>query len=158
MVPLYGILCRAAGMQNIAVAEPVTAATHSDPATSAGRRVVVKFDGMVSNGLPWVFRPLEDRIEVEVGETVEVRFVARNLTDEPVSGRAIPSIVPWQATPYLQKIECFCFTQHLLAPGEMTEMTVRFSVSSDLPDGIESLRLSYTFMPADRKPGSGRSS
>jgi cytochrome c oxidase assembly protein subunit 11 len=80
---------------------------------------------------------------------VEAKFTAHNLAQETIVGQAIPNVVPWQATQYFNKTECFCFSEQALQAGESREMTVRFLVSPNLPDGINSLTLSYTFMNHD---------
>ena len=80
-------------------------------------------------------------------------FLARNRSNSAVTGQAIPSVVPWQATGFFSKLECFCFNKQTLAGGELAEMPLRFVVSPDLPANIESLTLSYNFMRL--KPGQG---
>ena len=75
-----------------------------------------------------------------------MQYLAKNRTGRTIVGQAIPSVVPWQATGYFHKLECFCFTQQTLKGGETQEMPLQFSISPDLPEGINSLTLSYTFM------------
>ncbi len=123
--------------------------TESEVSTASDRIVTVKFDATVNSGLPWDFKPLIRRIEVRLGELVEVKYLARNRADEPVIGQAIPSVIPWQAASYFNKTECFCFRQQPLDAGESREMVLRFMVSPDLPEQINSLTLSYTFMNYD---------
>jgi len=130
------------------------------PAAAAGvapivaREVTVRFDANVASGLPWGFKPLDRRLEVSPGKVTEARFLAYNRAPEPVVGQAIPNVVPLQATRYFSKIACFCFQQQRLEPGESREMSVRFVISPDLPEEINSLLLSYTFM--NRDPQSAR--
>ena len=78
-----------------------------------------------------------------------VMFKAKNRSSSQVTGQAIPSVVPWQATPYFSKLECFCFNQQLLEGGESADMPLRFIVSPDLPEGINSLTLAYSFLKLD---------
>ncbi len=113
----------------------------------AGERfVTVKFDTTVNSELPWEFKPVVRKLRVQVGKTHQAMFSARNLTDTEITGQAIPSVVPWQATEYFHKIECFCFARQKLEAGATQKMPLSFSIAPDLPEGINSLTLSYTFM------------
>ncbi len=147
--PLYSLYCKVTGVRPAAgaVAEAPTMA--QPDIASVDREVTVRFDTNVADGLPWEFKPLVGRLEVHPGRAVEVRFAVRNLAHETIVGRAIPNIVPWQAAQYFNKTECFCFREQSLQAGESREMTVRFMVSPDLPDDINMLTLSYTFMNRD---------
>jgi cytochrome c oxidase assembly protein subunit 11 len=148
LVPLYGLFCDLTGVQRGGLAGAAT--PESAPRTVSGpvldRTVVVKFDGTVHPDLPWDFGPEQRRLEVHPGATYEVRFTARNRSNKPVTGQAIPAIAPWQATGYFHKLECFCFRQQTLEGGENLEMPLRFTVSPDLPPEINSLTLSYSFL------------
>ena len=147
LVPLYGLLCDLTGVQRgglAGVATPTTAAVVSGPVLD--REVVVKFDGTVHPDLPWDFEPEQRRLMVHPGATYEVRFRARNRSNQRVTGQAIPAVAPWQATGYFHKLECFCFRQQTLEGGENVEMPLRFTVSPDLPKDINSLTLSYSFL------------
>lgn len=145
LVPLYSLYCEWTGLR--------PTANTTAPALSGGplseRVVTVKFDANVASGLPWEFKPLERKRDVRLGEVEEVRFLARNRAEEAVVGQAIPNVVPRQATEYFNKTVCFCFQEQRLEAGEAREMTVRFVVSPNLPEGINSLTLSYTFMNRD---------
>jgi cytochrome c oxidase assembly protein subunit 11 len=152
LVPLYGLFCQLTGVQSV---EQRTSsdAGGADPqrAEQVGDRwVTVKFDGTVHPDLPWEFRPLERNVRVRVGDAHEVRFVAENRSSSPVTGQAIPSVAPWQATAFFNKMECFCFRQQTLEGNQVAEMPLRFLVSPDLPEGIDSLTLSYNFMRTDK--------
>lgn len=148
LVPLYGLLCQVTGIGSIeqrsALNEP--AARPPGDAPAVGRWVTVKFDGSVHPELPWAFRVEERKVRVRLGEIHEVLFVAENRSSSPVTGQAIPSIAPWQATGFFNKLECFCFRQQTLEGNQSKEMPLRFVVSPDLPEGIDSLTLSYSFM------------
>jgi cytochrome c oxidase assembly protein subunit 11 len=149
LVPLYGLFCRVAGVETIeqrsAAFKGQTSAGVPDMGASE-RRVTVKFDGTVNPDLPWAFNPLERKVEVRLGELREVRFTAENRSSQAITGQAIPSVAPWEATPYFSKLECFCFTSQTLAARENREMPVRFVVSPLLPAGIQSLTVSYNFL------------
>ncbi len=147
MVPLYNLICQVTGVQSVAIrsnigpADPV-----SDTRVDSKREVVVKFDTSVHPNLPWEFDAVEHRLQVVPGKMYEVIFKARNRSSAQVVGQAIPSVVPWQATPYFNKLECFCFNKQLLEGGEAADMPLRFVVSPDLPEGINSLTLAYSFL------------
>lgn len=138
VAPLYDLWCELLGVDTSAVA-------------AAGRPVTVRFDTNVTAELPWEFEPLVRRLEVRTGEYAEARFIARNRTGRAITARAIANVVPWQASAYFQKTECFCFRDQPLAAGESREMIVRFAVSPALPESIDSLILSYTFMNGSRE-------
>lgn len=150
-VPLYRMFCEVTGYggttQRAAAAEgPVSE-----------RSIVVRFDGNVS-GLPWSFGPQVPQLRVRLGEQVTVNYVAENRSDRPTTGTATFNVQPAAAGVYFNKIECFCFTEQPLAPGEKVEMAVQFFVSPDLLDEPElrstgTLTLSYTMFP---KAGTGQ--
>jgi len=147
MVPLYGLLCQVTGTQSIE--QRATLAAQEKPVTSApvqDRWVTVKFDATVHPDLPWSLEPMERKLRVRPGESYLVKFVAENRSGQQITGQAIPSIAPWQATGFFTKMECFCFTQQTLAGNERREMPLRFLVSPDLPADINSLTLSYSVM------------
>jgi cytochrome c oxidase assembly protein subunit 11 len=146
LVPLYNLFCQATGTQSIsqrkAIGPDLLATTEIDH----NRWVTVKFDTSVLPNLPWEFEAQTNKIRVHPGETYAVNFNARNRSHETVTGQAIPSIAPWQATPYFSKLECFCFNKQTLSGDQVAEMPLRFVVSPNLPDDINSLTLSYSFM------------
>ena len=156
MVPLYNLICQVTGVQSVALRTSVEPDEIKQSVTvDPNRRVTVKFDTTVNPNLPWEFEARTNVIEVMPGEVMEVMFLARNRSNSAVTGQAIPSVVPWQATGFFSKLECFCFNKQTLAGGELAEMPLRFVVSPDLPANIESLTLSYNFMRL--KPGQGGS-
>lgn len=142
LVPLYNLVCQALGIQTattaVAVAQPTTA--------GVARPITVKFDTTVNSNLPWQFKPLTRRLDGQTGQLLEARFQVQNSSASALTGQAIPSITPWQATEYVQKIECFCFDQQKLAAGETREVVLRFIVSPQLPERFSSLTVSYTYM------------
>ena len=151
IAPLYSLYCKLTGVQSVsnAAGSAAEAAAKPEGAAAINRLVTVKFDANVTSGLPWEFKPLVRKLEVRLGEVVEAKFTAHNLAQETIVGQAIPNVVPWQATQYFNKTECFCFREQELHAGESREMAVRFLVSPNLPEGINSLTLSYTFMNRD---------
>jgi cytochrome c oxidase assembly protein subunit 11 len=150
IAPLYSLYCKLTGAQSVSNTRSTgESLVKADGVGAVNRLVTVKFDANVSSGLPWEFKPLVRKLEVRLGEAVEAKFTAHNLAQETIVGQAIPNVVPWQATEYFNKTECFCFSEQALQAGESREMVVRFLVSPNLPDGINSLTLSYTFMNRD---------
>lgn len=147
MVPLYGLLCDITGAQSIEQRTAIGSGTSSATSAVDGERwVTVKLDATVHPDLPWALVPMERKLRVRPGEPHLVNFVAENRSGSTITGQAIPSIAPWQATPYFAKMECFCFTQQTLESNERKEMPLRFVVSADLPKDIDSLTLSYSVM------------
>ena len=146
LVPLYDVFCEITGLNGKtggAVAE-MPAAT---PDTS--RWVTVEFTGSVSQGMPWEFRPLQKKLRVHPGQVTVAQYYVRNTTDETIVGRAVPSVAPGLAAAHFKKIECFCFSEQTLKPGEAREMPVRFTVAPELAATIGTVTLSYTFFNAD---------
>jgi cytochrome c oxidase assembly protein subunit 11 len=147
LVPLYNVLCEVTGLNGKTAR---IEAADAPEAIDAGRSVKVEFAAQAMAGLPWEFRPLEKSISVHPGETREVKYVVHNRSNEPVTGQAVPSVAPGLAAVHFKKIECFCFTQQTLKPGETREMPVRFVVSPKLPEGVQTLTLAYAFFNTDK--------
>jgi len=148
MVPLYGLLCRVTGVQSVGQRAAIGGGAVQAAATGVvpDRWVTVKFDTTIHPDLPWTLEPLKRKLRVRPGEPYFVRFIAENRSGQEITGQAIPSIAPWQATGFFAKMECFCFNRQTLAGNEITEMPLRFSVSPDLPADIDSLTLSYSVL------------
>jgi len=150
-VPLYRLFCQVTGYGGTTQ----RAATGAD--RTLDREVVVRFDANVS-GLPWDFRPAVPQVHVRLGETAIVNFVAENTGRAPTAGTATFNVQPSIAGVYFNKIECFCFVEQTLQPGERIEMPVQFFVAPDFAEdrglrGTRTLTLSYTFFPV---PGEGQ--
>jgi len=148
LVPFYDRICEAAGLRNIAQADEVT-----NTQVDLARAVRIEFDSNVRK-LPWTFRPLEAVVDVHPGEVRQVVYEIANTTDRAMTGQAIPSYGPAYAAQYFRKLECFCFAQQTLAPGEKRRMPVVFVVDRALPREIGTITLSYTFFEVE---GSGKS-
>jgi len=147
MVPLYGLLCRVTGIESV---EQRTAVGQHSQTSSAStvqdRWVTVKLDTSVHPDLPWTLEPMQRKLRVHPGEINSVMFLAKNNSAQEITAQALPSIIPWQATGFFSKLECFCFTQQTLAGNERKEMPLRFLVSPDLPTDVGSITLSYSIM------------
>jgi cytochrome c oxidase assembly protein subunit 11 len=139
MVPLYRQVCKAVGInQDRALA---TKNTQVD----ASREVDVELVAATS-GLPWRFEALDHSVRMHPGELVMVRYRVENTLGRPVVAQAVMSTAPERAEQYIEKQQCFCFTNQKLAPGEVREMPVVFRVKSDAPRDLESIVLSYSFL------------
>jgi cytochrome c oxidase assembly protein subunit 11 len=147
LVPLYNVICNVTGLNGKTNAVPDKVSQQVD----VTREVVVELTSSVMPGLGWDFYPETPRIKVHPGEIQSVTFIAKNVTNAVVTGQAIPSISPGQATPYFKKIECFCFQRQALNPGEVKKMPLRFYVSADVPKDIHVITLSYAFYNAVKK-------
>ncbi|PLY15153.1 MAG: cytochrome c oxidase assembly protein [Sedimenticola sp.] len=149
MVPLYCFLCQITGVQSVQQRTQTTASTVAANQSVSDRWVTVKFDSTVHPDLPWNFQAQERKLRVRLGEVNEMDFIAENRSSSEILGQAIPSVVPWQANAFFNKMECFCFRQQSLKGLESKHMPLRFSVSPDLPNDISSLTISYNFMRLD---------
>jgi cytochrome c oxidase assembly protein subunit 11 len=146
LVPLYSLFCQVTGTQSIALRAETGRAAPTADRIDEQRLITVKFDTTVNPDLPWDFNPAAPMLKVHPGQIYEVNFSARNRSSSNVTGQAIPSVAPWQATAYFHKLECFCFNRQTLGGDQQADMPLRFMVSPDLPDEINSLTLSYSFM------------
>jgi len=143
LVPFYEKICEVTGLRNIARADDVR-----NTQIDAQRSVRIEFDSNVRR-LPWRFSALEPVIGVHPGEVRQVAFEIVNTTDRAVTGQAIPSYGPPDASRYFRKLECFCFAKQTLAPGERREMPVVFVVDPGLPADMATITLSYTFFEVE---------
>lgn len=147
LVPLYDVFCQITGLNGNTgrIDERVAQASQVD----TSRWVTVEFTGQVMNGLPWEFRPLQNKLRLHPGETAVVKYYVRNMTAETMNGQAVPSVSPPRVASHFKKVECFCFSRQQLEGGQSEEMPVRFLVESDLPEDVKTLTLSYAFYDVD---------
>lgn len=141
LVPLYNVFCQVTGI-NGKTGGPV-AATLVEPEDKS-RLITVQFVAYINEGLPWEFRPDVTEVKVHPGERKLVHFYAKNLASGDIVAQAVPSVAPGLGAKYFHKIECFCFHQQHLAPGQEVEMPLLFFLDTALPDDIQTLTLSYT--------------
>jgi cytochrome c oxidase assembly protein subunit 11 len=142
-VPLYDWFCRTTGFGGT----PMLAA--AAPAQALDRKVIVRFDANVAGGLPWRFMPEQSFVEVRVGDVLTVNYVAINESDREIVGNATYNVSPPTVGAYFSKINCFCFTEQRLKPGEKREMPVVFFIDPKLVqdsehDNLNTITLSYT--------------
>jgi cytochrome c oxidase assembly protein subunit 11 len=143
-VPLYSWFCKTTGFGGV----PQVAA--AGPAQTSDRRITVRFDANVGPGLPWRFEPERISIDIQLGEVVTVYYTVTNLSKRETGGQASYNVAPTTVGSYFTKINCFCFTEQHLAPGEKREMAVVFYVDPELvkdsdQDDLNTITLSYTF-------------
>jgi cytochrome c oxidase assembly protein subunit 11 len=150
LVPFYEKICEVTGIRNVFQPDAVAANTQID----ATRLVSVEFDANTQR-LPWTFKPLQSSVTVHPGEVMQVVYEVRNTLDRPVTGQAVPSYGPQQAALYFRKLECFCFQQQTLGPGEVRKMPVVFVIDPKLPPELNTVTLSYTFFEVNGARGGG---
>ncbi len=145
-VPLYNWFCRTTGFGG------TTQVARSAPAGQTGRSMKIRFDSNVGPGLPWKFEPEQNAIDVKVGEVVTVNYHVTNLSARETWATAAYNVAPLTVGAYFVKINCFCFTEQHLKPGEKQDMTVVFYVDPAIvkdadQDDLNTITLSYTFYP-----------
>jgi cytochrome c oxidase assembly protein subunit 11 len=175
LVPLYDVFCQATGfngktsdirfvkgglspgdatlpgkdplnLQNSAGNATLTASVGAPaPKVDTARLVTIEFTGTVMPGLPWDVRPLTTTLDLHPGELQTARFLVSNRSAETVTGHAVPSVTPGQAAQHFAKVDCFCFTQQTLLPGEAREMAVAFIVKPELAADVRTITLAYAF-------------
>jgi cytochrome c oxidase assembly protein subunit 11 len=149
-VPLYRLFCQVTGFDGttrMAVGETA-------PGAVAGKTMVIRFDANHAPALPWEFEPEAVTETVSIGEREMAFYTARNLSARPITGTATFNVTPVQAGKYFSKIQCFCFNEQTLQPGEEVRMPVTYFVDPKIltdpaARGIEEITLSYTFFPVD---------
>ncbi|MCX7676776.1 MAG: cytochrome c oxidase assembly protein [Alteraurantiacibacter sp.] len=151
-VPLYDLFCRVTGFGGTTqVATEADADLAARMAASAGvREFSIRFDANTARDMPWAFRPLQRIDRVAIGQRDMAVYVARNNSDVPVTGTATFNVEPEQAGRYFNKIQCFCFTEQTLQPGQEVRMPVLYFVDPGVLDDpnmedVEQITLSYTF-------------
>ncbi|MGR1581388.1 cytochrome c oxidase assembly protein [Thalassobius sp. S69A] len=147
-VPFYDWFCRVTGFGGVTQ----TADAGSD--TILEQTIKVRFDASKARGMPWEFKPVQREMEIRIGETGLAFYEAYNPTDKPVAGQASYNVAPYAAGPFFTKIDCFCFTEQVLQPGERVMMPVSFYVDPEIVQDREgkylsNITLSYTFYEID---------
>ncbi|MFM8343886.1 MAG: cytochrome c oxidase assembly protein [Betaproteobacteria bacterium] len=158
LVPIYRAVCDALGINVLSVSERVGAG-QSTPQQAAqlmvntqvdrSRLITVEFDANARG--PWDFKPAQRSLQVHPGELTTVMYEFRNVQDRTMAAQAIPSYAPMQASPHFNKLECFCFNEYTLAPGERRSWPVAFVIDPKLPKDVTTITLSYTFFEVKGK-------
>ena len=153
MVPVYRSICTAIGINVLSVSERAGSegadARSANSQVDATRTISVEFDANARG--PWEFEPVQRSLDVHPGQMVSVMYEFRNTQNRTMVAQAIPSYAPKQAAPYFNKLECFCFTEHTLAPGESRRWPVVFVIDPKLPADVKTITLSYTFFEVGGK-------
>jgi cytochrome c oxidase assembly protein subunit 11 len=167
LVPLYDALCLATGLNGKTAGAADSTRTFGTggikPSASVppsridlNRTVTVEFTGTVMPGLPWDMQSLTTNLDLHPGELHQAFFRVHNRSNKPLVGQAIPSVSPGTAAKYFQKLDCFCFAQQTLAPGETKELQVTFIVRPEIDKDIRTITLAYAFFNvAETKTAAG---
>ncbi|KAJ2863353.1 Cytochrome c oxidase assembly protein cox11, mitochondrial [Coemansia aciculifera] len=152
-VPLYRLLCKTTGFMGTPKTEPTIRDAETLKPLEGHRKLRINFAGQVSTLLDWSFKPEQRQVSVVPGETALAFFKAYNNSDKPIVGIATYNVLPDQAAPYFNKIQCFCFDEQQLDPREEIDMPVFFFIDPEfaddpLMDDIDTITLSYTFFKA----------
>ena len=151
-VPLYRMFCEATGYDG------TPRRAERAPDRVLDKTVVVRFDGNVAPGLPWEFAPVETTMTVRLGDNLMAYYRARNTSDRPIKATAAYNIYPEIAASYFNKIECFCFTEQVLEPGQSADLALSFFIDPEMVKDKDARRVavvtvSYTFYPTAVTPG-----
>jgi cytochrome c oxidase assembly protein subunit 11 len=147
-VPLYDMFCRVTGFAG------TTQVAESGSDVVLDRTVTIRFDGSTARGMPWEFKPVTKPVKIRIGETALAFYEAYNPTDRVIAGTASFNVTPFSVGGYFTKIDCFCFTEQVLHPGERVTMPVTFYVDPEMVDdpesrGVTTITLSYTFFETE---------
>jgi cytochrome c oxidase assembly protein subunit 11 len=156
LVPMYDAICAALGINVLTLAQQRVStgnwsgrADTSNTQVDLTRTITVEFDAN-SRG-PWDFKPAKRSLQVHPGEMATVMYEFRNRQDRTMAAQAIPSYAPMRASPHFNKLECFCFNEYTLAPGESKQWPVVFVIDPKLPKDVTTITLSYTFFEVGGK-------
>ena len=163
LVPMYLAICEATGINILALGEKelpgsgnARLAKADNTQIDASRTITVEFDTNARG--PWHFKPMQSSVQVHPGEMTTVMYEFQNVQDRTMSAQAIPSYAPHEAAAHFNKLECFCFNQYTLAPGEKKQWPVVFVIDPKLAKNVNTITLSYTFFEVGSKtpaaPGS----
>ncbi|MCW2393950.1 MULTISPECIES: cytochrome c oxidase assembly protein [unclassified Sphingobium] len=154
-VPLYRLFCQVTGFGGTTQRVDAAEAAQAVSLQTQGRQLSIRFDSNIGGGIPWEFYPEKRRVTVGVGGKSMAIFIAKNTSNKPVTGRAVFNVTPEYVGKYFSKVQCFCFTEQTLQPGQQVRMPVLFYVDKaflDDSDGkdVQEITLSYTFYPVEK--------
>ena len=153
LVPLYKAICSALGINVLSLSERESSGVSRAPAKNSqvdlSRTITVEFDANARG--PWDFKPAKRSVDVHPGEMATVMYEFRNVQNRTMAAQAIPSYAPMQAMPHFNKLECFCFSEYTLKPGESKQWPVVFVIDPKLPKDVRTITLSYTFFEVGGK-------
>lgn len=147
-VPLYSVFCSVTGYAGTTKRTDIVAEKIID------REITIRFNADAAADIPWDFKPTQRQVHINVGQQTLISYTAKNTSDKPVSGTATFNVTPLKAGKYFNKIECFCFTEQTLQPGQEVMMPVLFYIDPSINenpnlDEIKTITLSYTFFRVD---------
>ena len=148
-VPLYRLFCQTTGFGG------TTQRAETAPGKASSQSISVRFDANTSGSLDWSFHPAQTVMSVKIGEQSMAHYRAVNTSGKTLTGSAVFNVTPVAAGAYFNKIQCFCFTEQTLKPGESVDMPVVFFVDPDMLNDLDTqniteITLSYTFYPVDK--------
>jgi len=151
-VPLYRIFCQVTGFGGTPLRASVENTVILD------ETVTVTFDASTDSTMPWVFKPVQKDMEIPIGKTGLAFYSAHNPTDRPIAGTAVFNVTPYKIGPHFVKIDCFCFTEQVLMPGQTVDMPVTFYIDPGIREDrstqeVKGITLSYTFYQTDLPEG-----
>ena len=155
LVPMYKAICELTGINILALGEKEAKGSNNarsnltNTQVDTSRTITVEFDANARG--PWHFKPAQRSVQVHPGELTTVMYEFENVQDRTMSAQAIPSYAPRQAAAHFNKLECFCFNQYTLAPGEKKQWPVAFVVDGKLSKDVTTITLSYTFFEVGSK-------
>ena len=153
LVPLYKAICEMTGINVLALGEQalkgISPTLPANTQVDTSRTITIEFDAN-SRG-PWDFKPAQSSVEVHPGELTTVMYEFQNTQNRRMSAQAIPSYAPQQASAHFNKLECFCFNQYTLEPGEKKSWPVAFVIDPKLSKDVKTITLSYTFLEVGGK-------
>ena len=153
LIPLYRAICDVTGINILALGDKnIPGAQSNMPLNTqvdTSRTITVEFDANARG--PWMFKPAKRSLQVHPGEMATVIYEFQNVQARRMAAQAIPSYAPMQASPYFNKVECFCFNQYTLDPGEKKEWPVTFVIDPKLSKDVTTITLSYTFFEVGGK-------
>jgi cytochrome c oxidase assembly protein subunit 11 len=151
LVPMYRAICTALGINVLSLNEIRTSerSTSRNGQIDLSRTITVEFDANARG--PWDFKPAQRSVQVHPGEVTTVMYEFRNVQNRTMAAQAIPSYAPHEAAPHFNKLECFCFNEYTLAPGEAKSWPVVFVIDPKLPKDVTTITLSYTFFEVGAK-------
>jgi cytochrome c oxidase assembly protein subunit 11 len=150
LVPVYRAICDALGINVLSVGEQQQRAKLDvNSQIDRSRTITVEFDANARG--PWDFKPAQRSLQVHPGQLATVMYEFQNIQNRTMAAQAIPSYAPMQASPHFNKLECFCFNEYILAPGEKKSWPVAFVIDPKLPKDVTTITLSYTFFEVKGK-------
>ena len=151
-VPLYRIFCQVTGLGGTPGVQA------SAPEVKTDTDFIVRFDANTNPDLPWKFKPVQREVHLKLGEEKLAFYQATNMSDKPITGTATFNVTPLKAGQFFVKIDCFCFTEQTLEPGQTIDMPVTFYVDPEIYEkvntrDVKTITLSYTFYPKEEEEG-----